>query len=169
MFSFIHMHILIQILLWKKQNKLHSLRPPSILGSDVVLCCCGPVLKFSLWSRDPGVCLFGMPGSVAEERYQSSLWLKKEVKNLLPFPFPQLIQKATVGVCTFERERERALRWLICQQPENGLVLLSHNWVTNVPPWFPVLLTLLFTSHTTSGAFTLDVRDSLVLSPLTPG
>jgi hypothetical protein len=57
----------------KKQNKLHSLRPPSILGSDVVLCCCGPVLKFSLWSRDPGVCLFGMPGSVAEERYQSSL------------------------------------------------------------------------------------------------
>jgi hypothetical protein len=136
MFSFIHMHILIQILLWKKQNKLHSLRPPSILGSDVVLCCCGPVLKFSLWSRDPGVCLFGMPGSVAEERYQSSLWLKKEVKNLLPFPFPQLIQKATVGVCTFERERESskvtdlsaARKWVGVTEPQ-----LSYQRSTLVP------------------------------------
>jgi hypothetical protein len=157
MFSFIHRRTLIEILLLKKQNKLHSLRPPSILDSDVVLCCCGPVLKFSLWSRDAGVvCLVCHR---AEERYQSSLWLKKEVKNLLPFPFPQLIQKATVGICTFERERERALRWLICQQSENGLVLLSHNWVTNVPPW----LTLSYSHLTlTSGEFTLDVRDSSV-------
>jgi hypothetical protein len=62
----------------------------------------------------------------------------------------------------FERESSKVTdlsavrKWVGLTEPQ-----LSYK---NVPPWFPVLLTLLFTSHITSGAFILDVRNSSVKS-----
>jgi hypothetical protein len=159
------MHILIQILLLKQQNKLHSLRPPSILDSYVVLCCCGPVLKFSLWSRDPGVvCLVCHR---AEERYQSSLWLKKEVKNLLPFPFPnsyKRLQLVYVLLRESERERESSKvtdlsavrKWVGVTEPQ---LSYQRSTLVNSPIYISHLLQV--HSHLMLG--------TLVLRPLIPG